>query len=56
MDSYERVKRRIKGAEWGSNTREISTVYTNLDPWELPEPKPEIIHGLVCGPWHICSS
>jgi hypothetical protein len=50
------LKEGLKELEGDGNFIERLTVSTNSDPWELPEPRiPKSVHGLVYGPWHICS-
>lgn len=47
---------RTEGSEGDGNPVGRPTVSTNVDPWQLPEfQPPKSIHGLDCGPWHVCS-
>ena len=49
------MRGRTEVADRGANPIGRTTVSTNLGPWKLQETKPKNIHGLVCGPRHICS-
>ena len=55
-DPFGKDRGRTKGAEGDYNPTGRTTISINVDPSELPETKPpKSIHGMVYGPWHICS-